>query len=60
MFGDGLQGAAFELVGTRLVFHFCMQRGEEPVCELGEVAIGALCGALPENKVRRESEHNEN
>ncbi len=60
MFGDGHLTGESKRIRAVLIFHFRIERGEKCFGEFGEIHIGALEGAPPENKISDQRENNQN
>jgi len=60
MFRDGHLTGEFERIRAALIVHFSIERGEKCFGEFGEIYVGALEGASPENKISDQAENNQN
>ena len=60
MFGDGYTTGEFERNRAALIFHFRIESGKKSFGEFGEIHVGALEGAPPENKISDQRENNQN
>ena len=60
MFGDGYTTGEFERIRAALIFHFRIESGKKRFGEFGEIYVGALEGAPPENKISDQRENDQN
>ena len=60
MFGDGYPTGEFERIRAALIVHFRIESGKKSFGEFGEIHVGALEGAPPENKISDQRENNQN
>ncbi len=60
MFGDGHLTGESERIRAALIFHFRIKSGKKRFGEFGEIHVGALEGAPPENKISDQRENNQN
>ncbi len=60
MFRDGHLPSEFQRIRAALIFHFGIESSEKCFGEFGEIHVGALNRAPPENKISGQGESQEN
>src|SRR5467141_5112849 len=60
MFGDGYLTGEFKRIRAALIFHFRIKSGKKRFGEFGEIYVGVLEGAPPENKISDQRENYQN